>query len=67
MDGHCGKKEADRPRRRRRRRLDERITSNRFVYLCIFFLFCISFPSTTGGIKRLDGQQKTKREKRKTI
>jgi hypothetical protein len=29
-------------------------------------LFCISFPSTTGGIKRkrLDGQQKTKKEKK---
>ena len=68
MDGHCGKKEADRPRRRRRRRLDERITSNRFVYLCIFFFVLHFFPVDNRRNQKTRRQAKDKkRKKEKTI
>jgi hypothetical protein len=68
MDGHCGKKEADRPRRRRRRRLDERITCNRFVYLCIFFFVLHFFPVDNRRNQKTRRQAKDKkRKKEKTI
>lgn len=63
MDGHCGKKEADRPRRRRRRRPGRTNNQQPIRIFMHLLLFCISFPSTTGGIKRLEGQQKKKKEK----
>lgn len=64
MDGHCGKKEADRPRRRRRR-LDERITSNRFVYLCIFFFVLHFFPVDNRRNQKEKDSTASKRQKEK--
>ena len=65
MDGHCGKKEADRPRRRRRRRLDERITCNRFVYLCIFFFVLHFFPVDNRRNQKEKDSTASKRQKEK--
>jgi hypothetical protein len=64
-DGHCGKKEADRPRRRRRRRLDERITCNRFVYLCIFFFVLHFFPVDNRRNQKEKDSTASKRQKEK--